>query len=85
MASQIHTGSCSSIIITPPCVGEVYITCITPPHLYAASADLNTVENSSLGDIMEESDWELNSVVVMATGETRVAVKGSTQAEKEIR
>ncbi len=34
---------------------------------------------------MEESDWELNSVVAMATGENRPPVKGSTQAEKEIR
>ena len=38
-----------------------------------------------MGDIMEESDWELNSVVAMATGENRPPVKGSTQAEKEIR
>ena len=34
---------------------------------------------------MEESDWELNSVVAMATGENRPPVKGSSQAEKEIR
>ncbi|XP_064397549.1 guanine nucleotide exchange factor subunit RIC1-like [Halichondria panicea] len=52
----------------------------------SSSADLNTgAENSSLGDIMEESDWELNSVVAMATGENRPPVKGSSQAEKEIR
>ncbi len=38
-----------------------------------------------MGDIMEESDWELNSVVAMATGENRPPVKGSSQAEKEIR
>ncbi len=34
---------------------------------------------------MEESDWELNSVVAMATGEGTTVLKGSTQNEKEIR
>ena len=46
--------------------------------------DLNG-ENSSLGDILEESDWELNSDVAMATVRNQVTVRGSTEAEKEIR
>lgn len=50
-----------------------------------ASGDLNTGECSSLGDIMEESDWELNSVVAMAASEGQVVTRGSTQAEKEVR
>ena len=53
-------------------------------HTYVASVDLHA-ESSSLGDILEESDWELNSDVAMATVRNRVTVRGSTEAEKEIR
>jgi hypothetical protein len=34
---------------------------------------------------MEESDWDLNSEVAMATGTTGVLLRGSSRAEKEIR
>ena len=49
-----------------------------------ASLDLN-VENSSLGDILEESDWELNSEVTTTTGAAGMLTRGSPRAEKEIR
>ena len=50
----------------------------------AASLDLN-VESSSMGDILEESDWDLNSEVAVATGAMGMLVRGSSRAEKEIR
>lgn len=54
-------------------------------HSFAASQDLNA-ENSSLGDILEESDWDVNSDVAMATeGRGGALMKRSLQAEKEIR
>ena len=55
---------------------------ITPQ---SASLDLN-IDNSSLGDILEESDWDMNTDVTMATdGRGRVLMKRSLQTEKEIR
>ena len=55
------------------------------PHTFTASQDLNA-ENSSLGDILEESDWDVNSDVAMATeGRGRALMKRSLQSEKEIR
>ena len=43
-------------------------------------------ENSSLGDILEESDWDVNSDVAMATeGRGGALMKRSLQSEKEIR
>ena len=47
-----------------------------------ASLDLG---GSSSGDIMEESDWEFNSEVAIATGTGGVLLRGSSSAEKEIR
>lgn len=63
-----------------------------PPHYSghftiscpASSLDLN-LESSSAGDIMEESDWDLNSEVAVATGVGGVLLRGSSRAEKEIR
>ena len=49
-----------------------------------ASVDLNA-ESSSLGDIAEESDLEVYSDVNMATEKGGSSLKGSAQAEKEIR
>ena len=52
---------------------------------HTASQDLNA-ENSSLGDILEESDWDVNSDVAMATeGRGGALMKRSLQSEKEIR
>ena len=51
----------------------------------AASQDFNA-ENSSLGEVLEESDWDVNSDVAMATdGRGGPLVKRSLQSEKEIR
>ena len=47
-----------------------------------ASVDLQ-VDASSLGDILEEADWDLGTEVPMTT--TPVGIKGPAQAEKEIR
>ena len=56
----------------------------TPPPP-PASQDLN-VENSSLGDILEETEWDINSDVTIATdGRCGTSGKRSLQAEKEIR
>ncbi len=38
-----------------------------------------------MGDILEESDWDLNSEVAVATGTGGMLVRGSSTAEKEIR
>lgn len=47
-----------------------------------SSVDLQ-VDASSLGDILEETDWDLGTDVSMAT--TPVGTRGPAQAEKEIR
>ena len=41
------------------------------------------MDASSLGDILEETDWDLGTDVSMAT--TPVGTRGPAQAEKEIR
>lgn len=52
-----------------------------PPALNDLQAD-----TSSLGDIMEESDWEVESDVgVLGSSGSQLPTKGSAQAEKEIR
>ena len=54
-------------------------------HTLTASQDLNA-ENSSLGDVLEESDWDVNSDVAMATeGRGGGIMKRSLRSEKEIR
>ena len=38
-----------------------------------------------MGDILEESDWDFNSEVAVATGVGGILLRGSSRAEKEIR
>ena len=57
-------------------------------YFIVLSAALNDLQadTSSLGDIMEESDWEVESEVgVLGSSGSHLPTKGSAQAEKEIR
>ena len=57
-------------------------------YFFVLSPALNDLQadTSSLGDIMEESDWEVESEVgVLGSSGSHLPTKGSAQAEKEIR
>ena len=66
-------------------ISSIHTPTPTSTHTHTASQDLNA-ENSSMGDILEESDWDVNSDIAMATdGRGGALMKRSLQTEKEIR